>query len=198
VEKPLEEALRQAIALLGKHGYRYAIIGGVANQFWGILRLTKDVDIKVLVPNTDYPTARQVIRAAFPERARPEVPANPFIVDTQVGRMVVDFLLAAPGYEENIITRAVRRDLGGLSLWICSAEDLVIQKVVANRAKDWQDVEGILAEQHGQLDEDYIENWLRQFAEALDRPELLSQYRGIQERIGETLKRREKPSKSEL
>lgn len=48
----------------------------------------------------------------------------------------VDFLLALPGYEEKIIERAVQQDLGGFSAWICSAEDLIIQKVVAGCGKD--------------------------------------------------------------
>lgn len=192
MERPLEVALGQAVKVLEKHGYRYAVIGGVANQLWGILRLTKDVDIKVLVPNTEYSAARQTIRAVFPKRARPKVPANPLIVDTKIGEVIVDFLLAAPGYEENIITRAVRRHLGGRSFWICSAEDLIIQKVVANRAKDWQDVEGILAEQYGKLDEDYVEEWLGQFAEALEQPETVEQYRNVQKRIAAVLKRRKR------
>jgi predicted nucleotidyltransferase len=81
------------------------------------------------------------------------------------------------------VTRAVRFDLDGLEVWICSPEDLIIQKVVAGRAQDWQDIEGILAEQHGHLDQAYIESWLQQFVQALDRPEILSQYRSIQERI---------------
>ena len=188
MEKPLKDALRQSVALLKKHGYRYAVIGGLANQLWGVLRLTKDVDIKILVPNTDYSTVRAAIRAVFPVRARPHVPANPLIVDALVGEIAVDFLLAIPGYEENIITRATRRKLGGLSVWICSAEDLIIQKAVANRAKDWLDVEGILTEQHKKLDEDYIENWLAQFADALERPEMLDQYHAIKKRIAMILK----------
>lgn len=40
----------------------------------------------------------------------------------------VDFLLMLPGYEELIVERAVQRDLGGCWAWICSAEDLIIQK----------------------------------------------------------------------
>ena len=88
-----------------------------------------------------------------------------------------------PGYEENIVARAVRCDLDELEVWICSPEDLVIQKAVAGRAQDWQDIEGILIEQHGHLDLVYVEDWLKQFAEALDQPEILSQYRSIQEQI---------------
>jgi predicted nucleotidyltransferase len=187
VEEPLRATLRQAVAFLEGHGYRYAVIGGIANQRWGRARFTYDVDIKVLVPDTDYPAARAAIRSAFPERARPHVPANPLIVDTKVGEVTVDFLLAVPGYEENIVTRAVRCDLDGLEVWICSPEDLVIQKAAAGRAQDWQDIEGVLVEQHGHLDQAYIESWLQQFAKALDQPEVLSQYRSIQERITSVL-----------
>ncbi len=190
--KELLPALRKAITVLEKHGYRYAVIGGIAVSIWGRTRATYDVDIKVLVPETDYPAARAAIRSAFPERSRPHVPANPLIVDAKVDEIAVDFLLTLPGYEENIVTRAVRFDLDGLEVWICSAEDLIIQKAVAGRAQDWQDIEGILAEQHGYLDRAYIEDWLQQFAEALDRPEMLSQYRSIQERITTVLARETK------
>lgn len=192
LEKSLEKATRHAIAFLEKQGYRYAVIGGLANQHWGILRLTKDVDIKVLVPDTDYPAVRETIRAKFPERGRPDTSVNPLIVDTRIDNVIVDFILAIPGYEENIITRATRRKLGKLTLWICSAEDLIIQKAVANRGKDWQDVEGILIEQYEHLDYAYIEGWLDQFAEILERPEMLEQYRQIQQHIKQVVEQHSK------
>jgi predicted nucleotidyltransferase len=187
VQKQLRPALRKAITLLERHGYRYAVIGGLAVSHWGQTRATYNVDIKVLVPDTDYPAARAAIRSAFPQRARPHVPANPLIVDAQVAGVSVDFLLAVPGYEENIVTRAVRGDLDGLAVWICSPEDLIIQKAVAGRVQDWQDIEGILIEQHGRLDLAYVENWLQQFAAALEQPEILRQYQSIQERISVTI-----------
>ncbi len=183
MEKELLLALRKAITLLEKHNYRYAVIGGIAVSIWGRTRATYDVDIKVLVPKTDYPSARAAIRSSFPNRARPHAPANPLIVDAKVDEVGVDFLLAVPGYEENIVTRAVRYDLDGLEVWICSPEDLIIQKAIAGRTQDWQDIEGVLAEQHGHLDQAYVEDWLQQFAEVLAQPEMLNQYRGIQERI---------------
>ena len=58
---------------------------------------------------------------------------------------------------------------------------------MAGRAKDWQDIEGILIEQRGQLDLDYLEDWLSQFAEALEQPEIVAQYRDIQEHIAAVL-----------
>ncbi|MCD6552623.1 MAG: nucleotidyltransferase [Anaerolineae bacterium] len=183
MDEQLENALREAIAFLNAQGYRYAVVGGIANQIWGEARFTYDVDLKVQVPAMDYPTVRAAIRSAFPEPARPHAPPNPLIVAVKIGQVIVDFLLALPGYEEQIITRAVRCDLGRLQVWICAPEDLIIQKAIAGRAKDWQDIEGILIEQRGRLDLAYLEDWLTQFAELLDQPEILTQYRVLQARI---------------
>ncbi len=183
VEPNLETAMRTAVTFLEKEGYRYAIIGGLALSQWGVARYTHDVDIKVLVPEVDYAPVRAALRTAFPERARKHVPKNPLIVAVYVNEVIVDFLLALPGYEELIIERAVQRDLGGWSAWICLAEDLIIQKVVAGRGKDWLDVEALLIEQHGRLDEAYIEGWLSQFVEALEEPEMLKEYERLVEKI---------------
>jgi predicted nucleotidyltransferase len=183
VNEHLMPALRAAIDLLDQHGYRYAVIDGVSLSQWGYTRYTLDVDIKVLVPNTEYATARAVIRAAFPEAARAHIPQNPLIVSVSIQGVIVDFLLALPGYEEQIIERAVRRDLGGWSIQVCSAEDLIIQKVVAGRSRDWLDVEELLIAQHDRLDEAYIEEWLTQFAEALEQPEMLEGYRAMSEKV---------------
>ncbi|MDZ7359837.1 MAG: nucleotidyltransferase [candidate division KSB1 bacterium] len=119
----------------------------------------------------------------FPERAHVNAPENPFIVAVTIDKVIVDFLLTLPGYEEQIIERAVHRDLGGISAWVCSIEDLIIQKVVAGREKDWLDLEALLLEQLGKLDEPFINDWLAQFAEALEKPEILTKYRQLVERV---------------
>jgi hypothetical protein len=168
-----------AAAFLEGQGYRYATIGGIAAAQWGLLRFTYDVDLKVLAPDADYEAMRATLRAAFPDRGREHVPDNPLIVAVNIEGVVVDFLLALPGYEEQIIERAVRRNLGDFSVWICSVEDLIVQKVVAGRAKDWVDLESLLIAQRGKLDEAYIEDWLSQFAEALEKPEILDEYRRL-------------------
>lgn len=52
-------------------------------------------------------------------------------------------------------------------------EDLIILKAVAHRPKDLLDIEAVIARQSG-LDQERIRYWVRQFAEALEMPELLS------------------------
>jgi len=183
VDKRLEGSFRKAIGFLEEEGYRYAVIGGIAVSQWGFPRATNDVDLKVLVPDMDYAGVRAALLRRFPERARINAPENPFIIAVTIDKVIVDFLLTLPGYEEQIIERAVRRDLGGISAWVCSIEDLIIQKVVADREKDWLDLDALLLEQYGKLDETFIENWLVQFAEALEKPEILTKYRQLVEKI---------------
>ena len=179
MESRLEAAIRKVIRFLDSRHYRYALIGGIALAQWGVVRATYDVDIKLVVPNLDYAAVRQAVRSMFPEPARQELSRDPLIVAVSVEGVIVDLLLALPGYEELIIERAVPRDLGGWQAWICTAEDLIIQKVVANRDKDWLDVEALLVERRGQLDETYIEGWLNQFAEVLENRDLLPRYRRL-------------------
>jgi predicted nucleotidyltransferase len=179
VERQLEASIRKVVVFLDANGYRYAIIGGIALAQWGVVRATYDADFKLLVPDLDYAGIRAALRAAFPQNARPELPNNALILATNVGDVIVDFLLALPGYEEMIIERAVLRDLGGWQAWFCSAEDLIIQKAVAGREKDWLDVEALVIEQQGSLDEAYVADWLQQFAEALEKPEMLEQYQRL-------------------
>lgn len=101
--------------------------------------------------------------------------------------VIAEFLLALPGYEELIIERAVQHDFGGWLAWVCSAEDLIIQKVAAGRGKDWSDVEALLIEQGGKRDEAYIDEWLSQFAEALAKPEILTKYQGLLKKAKELI-----------
>ncbi len=183
VNEHLMSALHEAIQFLEQQGYRYAVIGSITLSQWGFNRYTHNVDIKVLVPDTNYTAMRNALRAAFPEPARTHIPQNPLIVAVTIQGVIVDFLLALPGYEEQIIERAVTRDLGGWSIQVCSAEDLIIQKVVAGLDRDWLDVEELLITQHDRLDQAYIEEWLSQFAEALEKPEMLAGYQVLREKV---------------
>ena len=181
MEANLEHALQSALSFLEAHNYAYAIIGGIALAQWGLPRLTQDVDIKVLVPNMDYSTVRSNIEAAFPESARAQTTS--LIVAVNVSGVTVDFLLALPGYEETMIERSVTVDFDGSPIQVCTAEDLIIQKIVANREKDWLDVENVLIEQWWKLDQAYIQDWLAQFTEALEDTEMLGKYERLIEKV---------------
>jgi hypothetical protein len=67
-------------------------------------------------------------------------------------------------------------EVEGLSLPICTAEDLIIHKAIADRPKDWLDIEKILLRQGANLDVEYVRSWLIQFADALEKPALVAQF----------------------
>ncbi len=181
--KELKAPLVKAVAFLEKNDCRYALIGALALAQWGVVRATHDIDLKVLVPDTDYGRMRALLSAKFTQPAREHAPPNPLILAVKISGVTVDFLFALPGFEELMVERAIRRNLNGFSAWICTAEDLVIQKVVAGRGKDWPDVEALLIAQRGKLDEAYITDWLAQFAEALDKAEMLAEYRRLVKKV---------------
>ncbi|MDO9131252.1 MAG: hypothetical protein Q7U34_15445 [Anaerolineales bacterium] len=66
---------------------------------------------------------------------------------------------------------------------VCTAEDFIIHKAIANRGKDWLDIPSILMRQRGKLDVVYIRDWLSQFAEALENPEILTRFDHLYETI---------------
>jgi len=54
---------------------------------------------------------------------------------------------------------------------------------VATVPKRLKKPQALLIAQSGKLDEAYIDDWLVQFAEALEKPEILAKYRRVVERI---------------
>jgi len=58
-----------------------------------------------------------------------------------------------------------------LKVRLPSVEDLVILKAVAHRPKDLADIE-TLVEFHPELDRVRVEDWVRQFAEVMEMPEV--------------------------
>jgi len=58
-----------------------------------------------------------------------------------------------------------------------------VLKAISEREKDWSDIEGVLMRQSEKLDQAYILGWLEQFAQALERSDLLQRYRLLLDRI---------------
>ena len=162
------EGAAERAAFLEEHGVSYAVLGGLAVQHWGEPRATQDVDILVMVPSQ----REQDFLNAAAQRFRPRLPdAVAFAVRHRVlllsasGGTPIDISLGIPGYEEEVMRRAVSVSFPGLrSVRVVSAEDLLIHKCVAGRARDVEDVERILVRQRLCLDLRYIRRWLRAFA----------------------------------
>lgn len=122
---------------------------------------------------------REIV-AAFPARVDDGVA---FALEHRVlpvnvpGGSEADISLGLPGYEEEVVARAVSYDVGdGRTVRLCSAEDLVIHKTIAGRPQDLLDIEGIIARQAAGLDVEYLRRWLRELAAVADDPDIIDRF----------------------
>ena len=137
-------------------GYRFCFIGGLALQRWGEPRLTQDVDLTVISGFGREPDYADQFLSVFAPRIQD---AREFALRHRVllllGRdgIPLDVALGAISFEERAASRASAFLVAeGVSLWTCSAEDLIVFKAFADRPQDWIDIEGIVLRQHRRLD----------------------------------------------
>ncbi|NIP86375.1 MAG: hypothetical protein GTO03_12725 [Planctomycetales bacterium] len=165
-----------------KRHWNFCFIGGLALQYWGRPRLTQDVDLCLL---TGFGNEDAYINPLLAEYgARIDNPRDfalrnrVLLLKTSQG-IGLDISLGAIPFEEQVVSRSRAVEfLPGVSLRICSAEDLVVLKAFADRLQDWADVENVIKKQINALDWAYIDQQLGtlcQLKEAPEIPEKLSE-----------------------
>lgn len=176
---PPAELLRALSAALAHLGVRWYVFGAQAVLFWGRPRFTEDIDVTVHLGSLATSRLIESLQdAGFTLRVE-GTPA--FIAQTRVVPFTfgttgwaLDAVLGGPGLEEAFQQRAVQVDVApGLSVPVISAEDLVVTKVLAGRAKDLDDVRGVLVARSDQLDIDAVRHTLSMLEEALGVSDLL-------------------------
>ncbi len=84
-----------------------------------------------------------------------------------------------PPYERRAIERAVILELGGEPVPFASAEDLVIHKLSAGRARDLEDVATVIRRQRTRVDWAYLEKWAQEFASVPGRERMPEQVKRL-------------------
>ncbi len=137
--------LQQALTL---DGVAFCFIGGVAQQHWGEVRQTSDLDLNIhcdLGLESVVLTALQKHMTFRDKQASRDFQSFRVFMGRSPGGYDVDIFVGYTPFEKRITERAVMQDYGlATPLRICSAEDLVITKVVAGRGQDWVDVNTII------------------------------------------------------
>lgn len=157
------------------HG-RGVIIGGIASSLLGKARLTADLDAMLLLSTQNIP---EVLQVAEQLRIYPRVENvaqfaqkhRVLLLCHRESSTNIDISLGMLPFEEEVIERSRQIAVGGIKVQLPTPEDLIIMKAVAHRPKDMLDIQGIV-DVHPDLDRQRVEFWIRQFAEALDMPEL--------------------------
>jgi len=162
-EGTLLDALMTVHGVLEDAGVDHALCGGLAaNLYRDEVRATNDVDLYLVVG-----AARLVELARTFEsqgwRAHPAWRKAELLRLERARFPKVDCLIAATEYERGAVAGAVPANIAGRTVKVLTAEDLIVFKLVAGRARDYEAVAAIINSRGGTLDADYILRWLTSF-----------------------------------
>ena len=161
------------------------VIGGIAVGTWGEPRLTRDVDIKILLTREKSSILLSLLGKEYisllpdPMEAL-QKQAMVFIQDETGTR--IDLLLGETIFDKKAIKRGRYVETQpGIIIRMCTPEDLIIYKLISARPRDFEDAKSVVRRQGSELDEKYILSWLRQFEQALDDSTLVRTFRTLKE-----------------
>jgi Nucleotidyl transferase AbiEii toxin, Type IV TA system len=179
----LLDAGLEVSAWLKTHDISACVIGGLAVQRWGEPRLTLDVDLTLLAP---YGSEEEVVDACLKRFSARIQDARTFALNHRVlllkasNGVDLDLALGATEFEAEAIEHASDYEFAtGYVLRTCSADDLIVHKLVAGRPQDLIDVEGIIRRQWRAIDLDRVRRWLRIFAELKEDPGMLTGFEAL-------------------
>ncbi|MBL7161100.1 MAG: nucleotidyltransferase [Anaerolineales bacterium] len=174
--KPLLAPLAALQRLLNRYEGKGIIIGGIAASLLGTPRLTADVDALVLLSIEELPELLDAARAeGLIERiSDPQTFARQrrvVLLRHDESGIGIDISLGTLPFEQEMIARSIVVQLEGLKIRLPTPEDLIILKAVAHRPKDLLDIQGVI-QSHPDLNRERIQDWVTQFAQLLEMPEL--------------------------
>lgn len=159
----LTDALRAVHEVLVSSQIPHALCGGLAaNLFREEVRATSDVDVAIAVTS-----ARTIALVKVLEKKGWKV--EPYWRKGEQLRLTrddlprVDCVIATTDYEESAIARAVTATIGDDAIPVLTAEDLIVFKLMAGRARDYEAVAAIINTMGKRLDIDFVKGWLDQF-----------------------------------
>lgn len=144
---------------LQEHQIRYCLIGGMAAGYWGEPRFTRDMDFTVVSQSGDLKPIHQQLRQ---DGFKVEMKGQSQLQVKGKGHLhfQADFILVETDYQDWVVQRAIKIPMFEIEVPICSAEDLIILKMIANRRQDLLDIENVLKNHGKELDWKYMEKWL--------------------------------------
>jgi hypothetical protein len=178
-----QELLADCLRRLNRTGVTYYLTGSMASNYWGIPRTTHDLDFVVQLPMSavshivqefsgDFYIDETAVRAAY------QPPHQFNAIDTR-SALKVDFWLPKPApFDKEMLRRRVQVTLFGEPAWICTAEDVILHKLVWNRIspsdRQLGDAAGVVAVQADALDKNYLRQWAQELKLASELERLLS------------------------
>lgn len=158
--------LKTVIEALPEPAPPYCLIGALAVSAWGHVRSTRDIDLLVL---SDEPVRSELVEGLIAKGFREDsewMERNPLAKEVVLrlfhrshADLPLDLLFAGDAHSQSTLVRRRPIHLLGISLFVCSPEDLIILKMKAGRPHDFEDALGIVKNPDLRLDFDYLKDW---------------------------------------
>lgn len=156
------------IVLLDRLQIAYMLVGSYSSNFYGRPRSTHDADFVVVLSDDKLDHLRQELGPEF--RFDPQLSFETITMTTrhvvthrETAFKIEMFLLTTDPHDQARFARRRRVSFEGLSAWLPTPEDVIIQKLRwakrGSRAKDVADAAEVIRSQRHQLDLPYIREW---------------------------------------
>lgn len=154
----MSDTIAAIAAAVGGAGVSYVLVGGHAVNAWLEPRFTADIDLTVQAQPDDLArldTALVAIGLSISQTHGDVLPSGPDFLRyaSADGGTVLEIQVAKTEFQRDVIGRAIEER----GLRIATAEDLIVMKLIADRAKDQIDLGGLSA--LADLDWPYVERW---------------------------------------
>ncbi len=172
----LSGALVALVTWLDEENVPNAIIGGVGVSLAAQPRFTQDIDAVLWIDSGQWEALiESAVEHGFSLRERDAIAfarrVRVLLLKHEDSGVEIDLSLGALPFERELIDRAEFFVVHAVTVKVATPEDLIVTKAVAQRAKDIVDIETILNVRED-LDLSRVRSWVRQFADALETPEI--------------------------
>jgi hypothetical protein len=177
----IDEVLKTVVECLVKADIPYMVIGGQAVIQYGRPRFTQDIDITMGLA----PSELQRLLAALPSNTFHPLPGNieDFVnnnwvlpVEHRQSKSRIDFIFSITPFEREAILNSREIEVAGMPVKYISPEDLAVQKIIAGRPRDIEDVIGIMNQLGKTFNIKKVEQDLKSLAEETENPEWLDRW----------------------
>jgi hypothetical protein len=160
----LLDAVGQVVDALDQIGIPYMLVGSFSSMYYSFPRSTTDVDFVIAVPDPDLARLGELLGAPFridPQLAFETVGGSLKNEISIVGTAfkIELFRLTETSFDQSRFARRRQVAVAGRQIWVPTAEDVIVQKLIWDRPRDREDVVGVIAINHQTLDRSYLDTW---------------------------------------
>lgn len=181
------QTLKDIARLLQKSNIPYMVAGGQAVALYGRPRFTQDIDITVALTPAESNPLLKAVGQVF--RALPE-DVDKFIRGTWVlplehmeTKVKVDITFSISPFEREAIEGSREIFIDDVPVKYIAPEHLVVQKIVAGRARDLEDATGVLEIQGDKVNTTGIEKTIKALSTGAEGREWLKRWRKLRKEI---------------